>query len=261
MNDTRHRSHSFCTSMLCTRDVARAAAFYERLLGWQFAPVPGSARALVITRDGSVAHARVVDDGERWVPQVSVPDAADSIRRALALGGALVDQTTVDGLARFATLRDPEGAHFGVWQPAPDEGAQRTDGVGSLWWVEVLSNDVEASTRFYGELFGWRARVTAFEPFDRYVVFERDGEQAGGLLPIGEDWGVSPRWNTIVEVEDADETARLAEASAGCVHFVHTVPSAGRIAVLGDPAGAVFVVRGPVPAAAATGRTAAGETG
>lgn len=250
MGQRRHRTHSFCTSMLRTRDAARAASFYERLLGWHVASVPGSDRCLVITAaGGSVAHALVIEaDEESWVPQVSVDDTEDGIRRALALGATLVEQADVVGLARLATLRDPEGADFGLWQPAPDEGAQHTQGPGTLWWVEVLSNDVEAATRFYGGLFGWRARVTAFEPFERYVVFEGDGGQVGGVLPIGDDWGVSPRWNTIIEVDDADETARVTEALGGCGYFVHTVPSAGRIAVLGDPAGAVFVVRGPVPA-------------
>ena len=67
------------------------------------------------------------------------------------------------------------------------------------------------------------------------------------MLPIGPEWNISPRWNSIFAVEDCDATARRAEQLGGCEIFVHTVPKHGRIGVLSDPGGALFVVRGPVP--------------
>jgi predicted enzyme related to lactoylglutathione lyase len=168
---------------------------------------------------------------------------------AAAAGATPVDEASLDGVARTAVLRDPEGALFGLWQPAPHPGAGLFEAPGSLWWLEVLSNDVAGARRFYPSLFGWRARDTSFEPFPMYVVFERDGRQEGGILPIDPDWGASPCWNTIFAVEDAEAIIARNTALGGRTVHAHTVPVAGRIAVLGDAQGALFVVRGPLPSA------------
>ena len=48
-------------------------------------------------------------------------------------------------------------------------------------------------------------------------------------------------------VDDWDATMRRADGLGGEAIFTHTVPKAGRIGVLSDPGGALFVVRGPVP--------------
>ena len=52
---------------------------------------------------------------------------------------------------------------------------------------------------------------------------------------------------TIFAVDDCDATLEPAKPLGGSPAFVHTVPKAGRIGSLGGPAGAVFVIRGPVP--------------
>lgn len=249
MTDASQRFGSFCTSMLYTRDMARSRAFHERWLpGWAFESTADAPRHATIRSGGQVvAHARQVDDaGDEWVPMVRVADVDAALQSALALGATLVDRDDIAGVARIARLRDPEDATFGLWQPAPDNGATATDIVGSLWWIEVLSREPQRAVRFYGGLFGWQARTTAFEPFDSYIVIEREGHQEGGVLPIPADWDVPPRWNTIVAVADADAACRDAEALGGCTHFAHDVPTAGRIAGFTDPGGAFLVVRGPI---------------
>ena len=238
---------SFRTSLLCTRDVSRVAAFYARLAGWQFQPIAGTSLHRVVMEDGRLAaHAQVCAEGGGWIPHVAVEDVAATRETALSLGARLVSEDVHDGVARVVRLRDLEGAQFGLWQALDDQAIDSGGGIGALWWIEVLTLDVDAASGFYGALFGWTSRSTAFAPFDRYVVFERDGHQAGGALPMDASWEVDPRWSTIVAVADADQACVAATAEGGCVHFVHTVPSAGRIAVLGDPEGAVIVVRGPV---------------
>jgi predicted enzyme related to lactoylglutathione lyase len=118
--------------------------------------------------------------------------------------------------------------------------------VGSLWWIEVLSNDVAGARGFYGRLFGWSSADTSFETLGAYTVFKRGEVQGGGLLPIGHDWDVSPRWNSIFEVDDCDATIARGNLLGGSTLFVHTVPKHGRVGSLVDPGGAVFVIRGPV---------------
>jgi len=118
-----------------------------------------------------------------------------------------------------------------------------TDEVGSLWWVEVLSNDVAAARDFYG-LGG--PRSTCRLSRSRRTPFRRGEVQEGGLLPIGRDWEVSPRWNAIFAVSDCDATMERATSLDGSTIFVHTVPKYGRIGSLCDAGGATFLIRGPV---------------
>src|SRR5262249_53360053 len=148
---------------------------------------------------------------------------------------------------RLATFRDSEDAVFGMWQPSPHQGAQLMEEVGSLWWIEVLSSDVASAREFYGRLFGWSWVERSFQPFASYTVFKRGDAQEGGILPIEPHWEVSPRWNSIFAVDDCDATIKRAEELGGSAIFVHTVPKAGRIGVLSDLGGALFVIRGPAP--------------
>jgi predicted enzyme related to lactoylglutathione lyase len=66
------------------------------------------------------------------VPHVSVESVERTMADALTLGATLVDMANVPGLARLATVRDPEGALFGLWQPAQHQGALIMEDVGSL---------------------------------------------------------------------------------------------------------------------------------
>jgi hypothetical protein len=111
---------------------------------------------------------------------------------------------------------------------------------------DSTSIDVARARDFYGRLFGWTSVDTSFEPFATYGVFRRGDVQEAGLLPIGRDWEVSPRWNAIFAVSDCDATLERAKALGGSTLFVHTVPKYGRIGSLSDSGGATFVIRGPV---------------
>jgi predicted enzyme related to lactoylglutathione lyase len=248
MDITTHMPGSFCTAILRTRDIERAAAFYNALVGWTTEGVSGTPGHRLLQFGGrTVASLHQVADGsDRWVPHVAVESVERTTAAALTLGATLVDTADIQGLARLATLRDPEGALFGLWQPAPHQGAQLTEEVGSLWWVEVLSNDVAGAREFYGRLFGWTSVDTSFDPFAAYTVFKRGDVQEGGVLPIGRDWGVSPTWNAIFAVDDCNATIERAKALGGSSIFVHTVPKAGRIGSLSDPGRAAFAIRGPV---------------
>jgi uncharacterized protein len=245
------RVGSFCTAVLRTADAPRALAFYTALLGWTARPASPDHQFFQI--DGqTVASVHAHTGGaDRWVPHVSVTDIDAMAASAIALRATVVDQTDVAGVARLATVHDPEGAAFGLWQAASHEGAELVDRVGAIWWIELLSRDVAAARRFYGSLFGWGARETSFEPFDVYTVFTRGDQQEGGVLLIDPEWNVAPHWNAIVAVDDCDATLAAACELGGSAGFVHTVPEHGRIGGLYDARGAGLIVRGPIPAAAA----------
>jgi len=242
---------SFCTSVLKTSDPVRAARFYTSLLGWDATPATPE-HTFLRCGGKTVASIQSIPSGhDAWIPHVFVDALDRTIDMATALGATLLDVTTVAGVARMATLRDREAAVIGLWQPDPHAGAEQMDVPGSIWWIEVLARDAAVARAFYGKLFGWNARDTSFEPFASYTVFERPGNQEGGLLQIQPGWEIEPTWNTIVSVDDCDATMSRAPALGGHTGFVHTVPKHGRIGSIVDPGGAFLALRGPVPEASA----------
>lgn len=237
---------SFCTSVLRTTDPDRAVAFYGPLLGWT--ADAGASRHTLLKYDGkTVASVHHVDvEHDEWVPHILVEDIDSVIADAARLGATLVDRHDVDGLARMATIRDREGAAFGLWQAAPHSGAEVTDTLGSIWWIELMTRDPAVGRDFYDRLFGWKVRETSFEPVGLYRVFERPPAQEGGMNQIRPEWDLPPLWFTFISVDDCDGTMTRACDIGGEGGWVHTVPKHGRIGSIYDPGGACLVLRGPV---------------
>jgi hypothetical protein len=150
---------SFCTAVLYARDMDRAA-FYAQLVGWTAEEVASTRSHRLLQVGGNiVARLHQIGQGnDIWVPHVSVSNVQGAVADARTLGATLQDSIEIAGVAKLATLGDPEGALFGMWEPTPHQGAQLTDEVGSLWWIEVLSNDVARARDFYGRLSGWTGR-------------------------------------------------------------------------------------------------------
>jgi hypothetical protein len=117
-------------------------------------------------------------------------------------------------------------------------------------FVDTLSPDLDATTRFYRDIFGWEfagpGPMPGDPPGEYYVARLRGHDVAGiGSLPAGPA-PPPPAWNTQVSVASADETAAEAQAAGGQVIVEpFDVMPAGRMAVLADPAGAVISVWEP----------------
>lgn len=120
---------------------------------------------------------------------------------------------------------------------------------GMFFWNELMTPDVEGARAFYGKVFGWEAKTAPMVGPDgaEYTEFKRGGMPVGGALAPPEP-GIPPHWMPYVRVEDADATAAAAVEAGGQVcQAAFDVPEVGRIAVLQDPAGAVFAVIAPAP--------------
>ena len=112
-------------------------------------------------------------------------------------------------------------------------------------WVDTAQPDPEAAIRFYGHLFGWQWSDPGPMPGDppgRYFVARVRGRDVAGVSsqpPAGAS--PVPAWNTYISVESVDTTASVVSGAGGSVIVppFDALP-AGRMAVLSDPAGAVF---------------------
>jgi predicted enzyme related to lactoylglutathione lyase len=115
---------------------------------------------------------------------------------------------------------------------------------GTPIWVDLGSPDVPASTRFYGQLFGWQAEDMG-EAAGHYTMFRQDGRAVAAVGPH-----MTPDqptvWTTYVSTPNAEETARkVTEAGGQVVSPPMAVMEEGTMAVFADPTGAVFAVWQP----------------
>ncbi|MBN1530230.1 MAG: VOC family protein [Thermoleophilaceae bacterium] len=111
-------------------------------------------------------------------------------------------------------------------------------------WIDTTQPDPAAAAEFYGGLFGWELEdsMPAGSPI-RYYMARIGGKDAGAVSSRPEGAPEGAVWNTYIWVDDADETAARVRAAGGSVlSEPFDVFDAGRMAVLADPAGAVFAV-------------------
>lgn len=117
---------------------------------------------------------------------------------------------------------------------------------GNFCWVELGTSDSDAAKSFYSQLFGWEFQDNPMGPDMVYTMLKLDGKDVGGLYKLGADMvaqGIPPHWLTYVAVTNADEKVEKAKAEGATImNGPFDVATAGRMAVIKDPTGAVFAV-------------------
>jgi predicted enzyme related to lactoylglutathione lyase len=121
---------------------------------------------------------------------------------------------------------------------------------GTPSWIDLATPDLGASKDFYGRLFGWEMdNQDTGNPDMPYVIASQDGKAVAGMLPLSPEMvsrGVPPCWNMYVTVTDVDASARKVRELGGSVlSDAMDVMTAGRMAVVADPSGAVFCLWQP----------------
>jgi len=120
---------------------------------------------------------------------------------------------------------------------------------GAFSWPELSTTDQRGGAAFYRALFDWEADEQPIGPTDTYTMFKMRGREVAAATTLQADqrkMGVPPHWNNYVTVKSADETAARAKALGGNVLApAFDVMDVGRMAVLQDPTGAVFMIWEP----------------
>lgn len=117
-------------------------------------------------------------------------------------------------------------------------------------WYELITTDVDAAKKFYGDIVGWT--TTAFPSPDggmQYNIFNVGETGVGGLagLPEGAPTG-GPAWLSYFYVANVDASVAEVEKAGGKTHMPPTdLPGVGRIALVNDPQGVLFYVMTPDP--------------
>ncbi len=250
-----HRSGTFCWADLPTTDLDHAIAFYSELFNWR-AVETGSAeegRYVLFQRDGKTVAgaypmpAEMAQSGAapRWDSYLATKAIDELCARAQELGATVVrPPSDLPGVARMAQLRDPEGASFTLYQAEGSIGAEILNESGALCWFELYARDLEQSTRFYADLFGYELRTMAGLGGVPYVQLGIGKGAAGGAMQIRPEWGeMPPMWAVYFQTDDLDAAILRAESHGGDLLMAATeVPGVGRFAMLSDPQGASFMV-------------------
>ncbi|HEU4730624.1 MAG TPA: VOC family protein [Kofleriaceae bacterium] len=116
---------------------------------------------------------------------------------------------------------------------------------GRFVWYELLTTDVAGAIAFYTEVVGWTTEPWGNGDYQMWV-----GSQGplGGvtLLPnAAKQMGAGPYWQANVEVANVDATIEQVKRLGGKLYVAEDVPTVGRLAVIGDPQGAVIAVFTP----------------
>ncbi len=229
---------------LLTEDAAAANAFYSGLFGWQIERSPSG--AWTATRDGRpIAGISQIDDTmpeveSTWLAVIVVEDLRASVRAARRLGATVGKGVTrVKGYGSYAVIEDPQTAP--VMLAVTERPLGGTEGPGAWVWAELWTDDLEASSAFYGEVVGYR-RSEVERPGGDYPVFLWGEEPRAGLVAIG-DQGIEPGWAPYLGVADlAAAVERTTELGGEVLLAPDAGLAGGRVALLEDPTGGAFFV-------------------
>ncbi|WP_406116224.1 VOC family protein [Streptomyces sp. NBC_01014] len=239
-------------------DTDAAVAFYTAVFGWTFEPAgPDAGGYGFFQRDGKVVAAvgPLTEKGaaSAWTVYFHTPDA-DSTRNAVEQGGGKVrvPPTDVFTAGRMAAFTDPTGGEFGVWQPGENAGLQTVMEPNSLCWTELHTTDAQAAKGFYRSVFSWQYEDMPMGDGMVYTVVSAagggkdDDTSQGGIMALPKEnvrAGSASEWHPYFGVEDCDATfAAATERGATTLMPPSNAPGVGRLALLKDPAGAVFAL-------------------
>ena len=114
---------------------------------------------------------------------------------------------------------------------------------GSISWSELITSDVSAAKKFYGELFGWTFEDMPMEELT-YSVFKANDDEVGGIMPFPPDSPpMPPAWGLYITVDNVDDIDEKAAGMGATIAMPpKDIPEVGRFCVIQDPQGAFISI-------------------
>jgi len=117
---------------------------------------------------------------------------------------------------------------------------------GAICWFELATTDQSAAKKFYTSLFGWSSNEFPMGPGELYTIFQANGHDTGAVYTMKREQksqGIPPHWMVYIAVDNADQAGtQAAELGGKLLAPAFDVMDVGRMAVIADPAGAVFSI-------------------
>jgi len=256
---------------LMTRDPQAAQKFYGEVVGWSAEKNVEMNYTIFSSGDVPCAglmeipeHAAAMGARPAWTGYVEVDDVDATIGRATQLGGSMLGPAqTVPGVGRFAMMRDPQGAAFGIVTseraPTPEEDPRPLE----FSWHELTTTDLGAAISFYSDIFGWETKGEFdMGPAGVYHLFGRDRFTYGGMFKKSDDMPMPPNWLLYAQVAGTADAAADRAKNVGAQIFLPPmdVPGGDRVAAMMDPQGETFAVHQKAPVGAQPQMPAPGLT-
>jgi uncharacterized protein len=234
---TSYPPGTFSWAELATSDAEAAKGFYTQHFGWEYEDNPAGDEGQIYSmalRDGHhVAALFTADQPPHWNCYVTVASADETVEAATSHGASVMAEPfDVMEVGRMAVIADPVGASLCLWEPRRHIGATLVNTSGSMTWNDLVTSDPETAVDFYGKLFGWT--FEEWPDVQGYRTINHGERGNGGIFPMDRP----SSWMPYFGHDDVDQLA-------GEVETVHNGPMkmfSGRIAVFGDPQGAIFGV-------------------
>ena len=238
-------------SELMTSDAKAAEQFYNAVVGWTSAPFAGSPMPYtVFKRKGGIGVAGLMQtpDGMNmppfWAMYVAVPKLEDAVAKVKRLGGSeLSGLITVPTVGRLQMLKDPQGAAFYVIEPEPQGGPDEDPQPGDASWLELMTTDWKAASKFYQEMFDWQpSDAMDMGPMGTYQMFNRGSRMIGGMMNKPPEMAqVPPNWQIYFLVPDINAAVERINADGGrVINGPLEVPGGDMVLNAIDPQGAAF---------------------
>jgi uncharacterized protein len=248
---TKYTPGTFCWTDLATTDQDAAKTFYTSLFGWDVTeqPVGDGMTYSMMSLDGeNVAAIATQPQQQRdagvppvWQSYVSVESADRAAEKAGQLGATVhAPPFDVFESGRMGVIQDPQGAYLLIWEPKAHIGASLVNAPGALAWNELASPDLDGSSAFYSELFGWTLEPMEATEMPYLVIKNSEGWMNGGMRPA--QGSEPPYWLNYFGTEEIDAgTAKVSELGGTKLMGPMDI-GAGKIAIVQDPQGAVFAL-------------------
>ncbi|MFE9256729.1 VOC family protein [Streptomyces sp. NPDC006879] len=237
-------------------DVEAGKRFYGELFGWTFAGSAGAEYGHYTHAylDGSnVAALAPKPDGRMptvWNVHLATPDIWATAARVQKAGGQLVMQPMEVGpFGVGATVADPGGAVFGLWQPGTHRGFALRGKPSSYCWSEVYTRERDKVDEFYEEVFGYVPQDREDAGIDYRAWSPADTEPGPDSAVLGRSvitaaFPVEMPAHFLVyfAVTDCDAAVSTVRRLGGRVSADPFDSPYGRIAVVSDNQGAAFAL-------------------
>jgi predicted enzyme related to lactoylglutathione lyase len=117
---------------------------------------------------------------------------------------------------------------------------------GTFCWAELRTPDPVAARKFYGPLLNWEFQEFDIGGGEKYHMGFLREKSAGAMAKLGEHlkkMGVPPHWGIYMAVDSADVmTKKVATVGGKVLEGPFDVMDVGRMSLVQDPAGAVFML-------------------
>lgn len=113
---------------------------------------------------------------------------------------------------------------------------------GKVIWNDLITEDIDAAQRFYGEMFGWTFQESRGEGGAEYLLARVGNVYVAGLVAADErtDGRKVSRWLPYLSVPDVDDAIERGVGAGADVAASARDLGVGRAAVIVDPQGAVI---------------------